>query len=513
MKNNYLTAIFASLMVLAGCNQFDELEDIRRVDFDAEYAVPLVDTRTTMRDILRDFETIGSLTIDPDGLFRFRYQQEVVTQNSQDIFNQINAALPPIIPVSSPFMALPFASPDGLEIDRLDLKKGSMIYFFENRHSEMVTVTMTFPQVTKGGVPLVFRQTVSGYSGSGNAPAGTNLLFPASLAGYTIATENDSIYVQYEAIRASGQKDTLSSVFLRLQDLEFSYAEGYFGNFLYEGTRDTLSIDFFDNWIRGDIYFEEPRITLLVENSFGIPTRSVVNALNVITVKKDVLPLKSIFVDNGIDFPYPGFNEVGQVKTGAFSFTKQNSNIDVILGAGPIAIDYDVDAITNPDNDPGIRGFIAEDSYYRVNMEVELPMYGQASGFVAVENFAVDFKNYTDVSDVEFKVVVDNAIPLAIDIQAYFLDSNNQIIDSLLAAPQRFAEAAPVDAQGLVTGETRTVSYAFYSGPRFERIKDESVRLLLNTAISSLNNGTKSVKLFSQQDVKVKIGAKLGVRK
>ncbi len=506
---------FGTIAFLAGllsCNQFDELENLDRAKYDAEYAIPLVDTKTSLRQILEDFEDQSTLVFLPDSLILLRYEDEVTTQTSADIFKSINESLPPVIPITSPYMALPFSSPDGIQIDRLDMKGGQFIYYCENRHPEMVNVKITLPQVTKNGVPLTFQQSISAYSGSGSAPAGTNLLFPASLAGYRIQTLNDSVYVQYEATRASGVKDTLSNVFIRLQNLEFSYAEGYFGNFLYEGTRDTLAIDFFDNWIRGDVYFEEPRITLKVENSFGIPTRAVVNALNVVTVKNSVLPLESPYVVNGIDFPYPTINEIGQVKYGSFSFTKENSNIDIILGAGPIAIDYDVDAITNADNNSNIRGYITDSSYYKVNMEVELPLYGKASGFVTTDTFDVNFKNYEDVDDAEFKLVVDNAIPLDVEVQAYFLDVANNVIDSLLDAPQRLVEAAPVNAQGETTAETRKVSYVPFPEDRFLKIKTQGVRLSLVTSFSTLNNGNTSVKIYSAQDVKIKLGAKLGVR-
>ncbi|MDX1942368.1 MAG: hypothetical protein SFU99_17520 [Saprospiraceae bacterium] len=511
MRKSYFL-FFALAIVLFGCNQFDELENLDRAKYEAEYAIPLVDTKVSLQQILENTGDSTTIIIDQNGLIRLRYQGDVVAKTSDDIFAEINRSLPPLIPILSPRMALPFSSPDGLQIDRLDMKGGSLIYYFENRHPEAITVKATFPQVTKNAVPLTIQQSLPAYSGSGNAPAATNFLVPISLAGYRIQTLNDSVYVEYEAIRASGQKDTLSNFVIRLQDLQFSYAEGYFGNFLYEGTRDTILIDFFDNWIRGDVYFEEPRITLNVENSFGIPTNAVINVLNVVTVKSDVLPLESIYVDNGIEFPYPNMSEIGQVKYGTFSFTKENSNIDVILGAGPVAIDYDVDAITNPNNDPNIRGYITDSSYYKINMEVELPLYGKASGFVARDTFNADFKNYEDVDDAEFKLVVDNAIPLDVEVQAYFLDASNNVIDSLLDAPQRIVGAAPVDAQGEPTGVTRKITFAPFAEARFQKIKTSATRILLNTAFSTLNNGNTSVKIYSSQDVKIKMGVKMGVR-
>lgn len=489
---------------LASCSQYDELENLEGVKYDAEYAVPLVDTRLTMEDLLSEFEENATLMVGTDGLLRFLYSDEVVTQSSDDIFNQINSSLPPIIPVTSTYQALPFSSPTGLEIDRLDFKGGQLLSFMQSASAQPLAVKATFPQVTKDNLPLTLQAAL--------APFG-NKRDTVNLSGYRIQTLNDSVYVQYEARTLTGEQVKLGSFLINLKDLKFSYAEGYFGNFLYEGTRDTLIIDFFDNWVRGDVYFENPRITLNVQNSFGIPTRARVNKLDVITVKNEILPLESPYVTNGIDFPFPSMSEIGQVKTGAFSFTKENSNIDKILGAGPVAIDYDVDAVTNPNNDQNIRGYITDQSFYKINMDVELPLYGRASGFLTRDTIDLDLSKYDDVNEAEFKLVVDNGVPLEVTIQGYFLDNNNKIIDSLLTSPQTLVPGAPVDATGKAIGVQQKISYIPFEEARFVKIRDNATKLWLNAAFSTLNNGNTSVRILNTQDVRIRLGGKLGVRK
>jgi hypothetical protein len=237
-----------------------------------------------------------------------------------------------------------------------------------------------------------------------------------------------------------------------------------------------------------------------------------VNTLNVITVKNEILPLESPYVTNGIDFPYPSMSEMGQVKKSSFSFTKDNSNIANILGAGPVAIDYDVDAVTNPNNDVNIRGYITDQSYYKINMEVELPLYGRASGFVTRDTINLDLSSYDEVDNAEFKLVVDNAIPLEVAIQGYFLDANNVIVDSLLTGPQTLVPGAPVDANGAATGTQQKVSFIPFEDARFARIRDNAKRLWLNAAFSTLNNGNTSVRVLNTQDVRIRLGAKLGVK-
>ena len=316
-----------------------------------------------------------------------------------------------------------------LDMDRLDLKGGSLVYGFENDHDEAVDVEIILPTVTKNGEPLSFEATIGAYSGSGDRPRFTNLFLPADLTGYRIVPEeNDSVYIEYEAVSVSGDTIDLYSIAISIGELEFEYAEGYLGNQIYEGGRDTIEIDFFENWIQGDVYFEEPKITFNFENSFGIPTRSVVNVFDIFTVKGEVLPLRSEVLENGIDFPYPNLNEIGVIKNEAFVFTKENSNIDSVLGAGPIAIDYDVNAFTNPDSLTDIRGFITDSSYYKVRVDVELPLHARASNFLAQDSIELDLNDFEDANYVEFKLITDNSLPLDVDVQAYFLDENGTVV-------------------------------------------------------------------------------------
>lgn len=501
-----------SVTLLIACNQFEEVQNLDHVNYDAEYAVPLIDTRLTLQDLLTDFEKDATVQVNADGSLTLIYRDEVVSQSSADIFGKINESLQQPIPILFQTMPLPLSLPNGLKINRLNFKSGNLNYTFENRNNESVNVVVTFPQITKNGVPLTFQNSLPAYSGSGAAPIATSAGMPIDISGYNLQASNGFIYIQYTATTPSGSKVNLSNFNINLSNLAFSYAEGYFGNFVYEGTHDTLNIDFFDNWTRGDVYFENPRITFTVENSFGIPTRARVNTLTVLTVKNQTLPVESPYVTNGIDFPYPSINEAGKVKIDSFSFTKANSNIDQILSQGPVAVDYDVDAVTNPDNNTNIIGFITDSSYYKVNMKVELPLYGRASNFEVQDTIDLDFSSYKDVDDAEFKLVVDNGIPLEVAIQAYFVDENNVVIDSLLSAPQTLVEGAPVNSNGEVTGAKQKITYIPIDEARFAPIRDRAKRLWLDAAFFTNNGGSTSVRITNQQEVRIRLGAKLGVR-
>ena len=510
MNKIYWLSIIAIGFAVFSCSQLDTIDDIEGISYNAEYAVPIMNSAITIQDLLQDFQDDNTLQVDPNGNLRFKYSGDVISATVEQMFEEINDALPPLIPILEPGMALPLSSPDGIMIDYMQLKSGAFTYFFESPNTEPVEVTITLPQITKDGEPLTIVKSLPAYSGEGIPPVAENQNDPLSLADYTIVPLNDSVYVDYTVTKENGESGALDAIFLTIKDLEFSYTEGFLGTLNYEGGRDTIVIDFFDNYVNGDIYFAEPTVTFNIQNSFGIPTRSLVNIFEVFTVDGERLPLESVFIDEGFDFPFPNLDEVGAIKSKEFVFTKENSNIDVILGSGPTAVDYDVDAITNPDGNEGIRGFITDSSFYNVQVEVDLPLYVNVEDFVANDTVDLDFNSIDDVVDAEFKLVSENAIPLEASIQGYFVNVEGQIIDSLFAEQTLVVAGAMVDADGNALDSNRKEVFVTFDEDHFPPIRDAN-QLILNVSFSS--TGTESVRINRDQEITVKMGAKLGVRK
>ena len=507
-----LLAVMAMLLlVCSSCqDQFAELGEIDRVRYQANYAIPLVDSRVGMREILEDFEENASLTVNPDGLLRFQYSGDVLTRTSLDVFESINETIgnAGIIPIISNRQALPFASPDGLELDRLQMNGTTLTYALVNSYDFPVRVELVLPTVVLDGEPIVVTGELPAYDGNGTPPSINNQLEPLDMSGYTLTPEGDSIYIEYTIQDLAGNDLSPSAgTALLIEDFSFSYAEGYLGNVVYEGGRDTIEIDFFDNWIRGDVYFEEPKITFNFENSFGVPTEAVINVFNIITAEGEILPLESVFLEEGgISFPYPEIDEVGEVKTEQFLFTPENSNIDIVLGSKPVAIDYDVNALTNPDNDTDIRGFITDSSYYRVLVDVDLPLYGQAANFEVRDTFELDFSSYGDIDAIEFKLLTENGLPLAIALQGDFISAEGDTLARLFEEATEVVGGAPVDAEGIPTAPNEVTTFVNWDREQVQRILPAKT-LLLTVTFSTTLGLEQSVRVLSEQEAAVKLGA------
>ncbi|MEM9821221.1 MAG: hypothetical protein AAF985_09125 [Bacteroidota bacterium] len=512
----FLIGLLVFGLTWSACKKLDNFEDYNITNVDAEFGIPLFKTGFSMQDLLVDFDERASLTFGTDGIITLQYTGEPVVRTSNELFEVLSLVNNVPIPVLDTFTTLPFQAPNGVEIDSASLKTGGIQFGFSSDHPEDVSVTLIIPSLQKDGVP--FQHTINA-SYFGSVPVFGAVLSPIDLAGYELKVEDGLVFLRYEAIRQNGIADTLANFFVIFSDLTASYVEGYLGTTVYELDRDTLAIDLLETLNQGEIQFVDPRIHLTVDNSFGFPARSQTEVLNIFTRDDGVKQIESSLISDGIDFAYPTLDEVGDLKRTRVSFDNSNSNIVSVVNAGPIAVDYKIDVLTNPDMQTEIRGFLTDTSELRAVLEVELPIYGSLAGLTASDtlrvdtfDFNIDLSEYGDPDYAEFKLVSENSIPLDIDLQLYFATELGIIVDSLYASPQRLVRAAEVDEDGFVTSSTRTETFSRMEYNRFQSLTKTKM-LLMRTSFSSAENGTRNVRLLSDQKVDLGMGLKFGVNR
>ena len=506
-----LTSITVLLLLFSACKKYEDLENVKTANWNAEFAVPLFSSSTSLEDVLQRFEDGTFVTINEEGLIVLNYKGDIIARTTADIFNVISDGF---FEVEDTSVSIFLPLPNSMDLDFADLKKGTIVYQFESRIEEELDVTITYPQFIKNGQAFQIKTTVP--PGSPTAPHVAD--GAKSVIDYRlISTSNDSLIVNYQATKVSnGEPVELKNFFMAFVDFEFSYLEGYLGQDLYELERDTLEIEFFENWTRGEVYFEDPTILLTVRNSFGFPVRTNTNLMNIITVDGSALMVQSPFIDDGVDVSYPLLNQVGVTTIDSFYMDNTNSNLQDVFSANPIALDYDIDAVPNPDQDTTIRGFSTDSSEFRVRVELELPIYGTASGFAVTDTFEADFKEYENVEFVEFKIISENGIPLEVLSQIYFVKSipgggdDVEILDSLFQIEERILEAAPVNAEGETIGQETKTTFAKMNATRFNNIRTAD-KILVSSAFQTYSNGQQLVKVYADQKVELRMGMRVGI--
>jgi hypothetical protein len=493
-----LRIFYLLLLLVVVHTACSKLLDIEGIESDPTYAFPLINSRVTLRDLISGFDDNTSLLVEPSGLLKFFYRGDTIIRSSQEVFDGINSTIPPFIPVIDTLFGFPIST-STIKVDLIRFKNGRLDYSFFNNNSNQIRITISLPQILKDNIPLSRTHIVPAFS---SLPTSS-----FDLNGVELRPLNDSIYFKYSAIDDNNESVKVSNFLLIPRNLDFTYFEGILASQIFAGELDTLEIDFYKDWVNGEVLFESPTVTINIQNSFGFPATARVRVMDIITINDDRLPLESPFRQTGFDFNYPSFQEKGKVKGTSFVFNDQNSNIGEVVNAGPTALVYDIDAVPTPN--ANVSGFITDSSYFAYSIDAEFPLWGRARNFSVSDTTEINLSNFDNAASLQLKIVATNKIPLGVTLQGIFLDANNRPIDSLFTKPQRIIAPANVNAQGEVISASEQVTYVPFDNAQLNKIRPAK-KMILKTTFDSTNEGKVAVKVFDKQDLSIKIGAFIG---
>jgi len=281
-----------------------------------------------------------------------------------------------------------------------------------------------------------------------------------------------------------------------------------------------LNLELFNKTASGNFYFEEPRININISNSFGLPISFTLTtfAARSYTNPSQLLPIE-INGDTApnitfIPFVPPG---PGDVALTTYVFDKTNSNILDVLAISPKYIYYGVAAILND-----TVGFITDESEFSVEVEVELPLYGNASDFVLADtlDFELGFNTdtFAEVVSATFKLNVDNGLPIDVNIQLDFIDSLNpsKILESLMDINSEVFLSAKV-VNEVVTQSTPKTTTIFVDRAKLDKI-GRANQVIIKAKLATANVGPSSgptsplVKFYSDYALDLKLGVRVQLK-
>jgi hypothetical protein len=488
----------ALLGLLGSCTDLTEVSEIE-TDSSGEYALPLVNTSATILDIAENTSSNASVRVDPDGRLTVLYSAEPVRREARDIFAPVEFGLPILILDTVFVVPLPVQSfPADWVLNSAVFDNVNIRWVIGSELQEDITVQISIPEVMSNG---------SSYQSTFVLPAGETFLNTPdeSLDGWELVLQNNDLTVEYTATRPNGERILLDDLVFQFDRLDFSYIEGFFGREVNPVQGNVITVGAFSNWLSGGLWFEEPRVNIRVENSFGFPTRAEFNQIRFTTVEDNVFDLEGEFIDNGVEFDFPSLGEVGVVKRDSFVFTPQNSNIQLVFNERVARVFFDINAIGNPDNDPSIVGFITNDSYYEVFTDVEMPLNMYANDLLLTDTFDLDFGGFENIDSAEFKLVTENDFPFQLDIQGYFR-SNGVTTDSLFVNPFRI-EPGQVTGDGTVLSRGETTTFIPFEPDRIENATSADEMVFIVSMQSP--GGEVPEWIFDNYALDLRLGAKV----
>jgi hypothetical protein len=364
-------------------------------------------------------------------------------------------------------------------------------------------VTATIPNLSYQGVPVT-RTTTIIHDPNRNQPF-NQAIIRVPIKDYRMQMDNNAYTFIYDARKQDGTRIKLDRVLVVYDRLDFKYFEAYFSKSSYDISRDTIDIDIYDRILPGKLFFEAPKVVIRVSNQFGFPVKTLIDVFRLQGKDGNYLDFQSPFVTEGIEVGYPRLNEVGESVVTEFVFDTSNSNIREIFNSQPIALDYKFSAVANEDEDPNRIGFLHADGEFLVNVNVDLPVHGRASDFLASSDFDIALGDLDGVEKISFKWVSQNRMPVELATQVYFIDEQGATVDSLFEGSKLIIEAAPIDENDRIIQTIENIRIVEVSDARLDNIK-RATKARLDMRISTFQDDLRSVRIKNDQEITVKLG-------
>jgi hypothetical protein len=286
--------------------------------------------------------------------------------------------------------------------------------------------------------------------------------------------------------------------------MDFNVILGFFGDQTVFPPSASLSIGAFGTSLdAATISFAQPKITLNVINDYGVPCKVDFTTLE--ARKAGATPVPFVLNPaNPITVAFP--STLGTSATTPVSVT----NAKQVLDFAPSEIYYQLNARVNQGLASG-NNFLADTSKMRVNLDVEVPLFGYASGIELRDTAKIDLSNLTEseIQSASLKVDVTNDMPLDARIQLYLADDKYVIIDSLFETSQtQLIKGSTVTASGDLQTPGVLKDVLILNVDKLNKLflsKNLIIRAVLNTSKDASGN-SQDVKFKSKYTMIVNMG-------
>ncbi|MGL5936771.1 MAG: hypothetical protein ACRCZI_14245 [Cetobacterium sp.] len=498
----YLLSIYLAFL---SCNPIDKFQNISEVKYEPGIAFPLINTDFNIREVLGKYNDGRYIDTLSDGTIAVVYRGKVFSVGGENVYtfsNQTN------IPIPFNNTEIPFNSIIGQNFKEVIFKNGTIILSVNNIPNMFLTdmtCTVTFNNLKTNNQALSKTFIIPKNTSNTTTIITNNIVLDNTILDMPIG----KIFITYTL---NGQNIPFPNANLSfsLKDIKYSYIEGKIPQYQFSLSEKIIELDIFKYWKLGDIYFKDPRINIIVANSYGVPIEAKADVLNAIAANGIETNITNTAYPNNIfNFPYPTLSQAGMYAIDTFKFSTSNSNLSNVIQSRPPQVKYKVSALLNPNE---IDGFITDTSKFDVYVDISLPMYGHAKDYTLTKDFDTDLSMFSAMNYANFKLVTENGFPADIKLQLFFLSANDNIIDSLFIDNPIILNAADVDASGRVNqaNKVTTINHAEFSPQRFSAIKTAK-KIKLRGSLNTLNNGTTDVKFYTDYAMGIRLGIIAGV--
>ncbi len=531
-----LSVVFFFLALFYNCErryfEFDKLKD---VTYSPQLALPLVNSRLGMDDILARNQ-LDLIQTDAEGLITLVYEDNLIEVNpfqllpplEQKMEYSLGTGIPGTLTFNVPGslnyadqVDIDYPAPQDQKLREIKLKSGKLL----------IELNPSFPGITPDidldfTLPGIILADGSTYSVSKSIPSNSPNTFTVDLTGATVdftkgALADDRFALDYDATinynagDQLGKNDKLDYGFT-LQDVEIKHVIGDFGSQQIPIAKDSLKISIFGQVSsKGKVRLTNPKLFFEINNGIGLPFRVLFNELySYNEVVDQTYPI--LFQTFPNPFPINSPVKIDDTVATSLEVNKDNTSIIEILSPTPKYLIYDVVGEVNPGGGPNYN-FISDESIFKIKARAELPLEGFVDTLKIQDT--VEFSLGQTVEELEsatVNIITTNGLPLDAKLQIYLYDSkanNNagQVLDSLITLDnnQIFVSGVP-GANGKIdqtTLEDQTIQVVLNQQTAQSMVTSD--KMIISAQLETYNAPNQSIKLFNDYGLGIKIGVNL----
>ncbi len=514
------------ILVLIAINLFLGCRKPTSANWDSDIILPVVNSKLNIKNFLGDTifksDNNGLIHIIASRTLTALQLDSVIKLPDTTIVQTFSVIFPTTL---TPGQSLTFFPPTELQfnigndvkISTFDVRKGIIKIKYSNDLSQPLDLVYRLPGVTKNGQAYSIAETV---------PPGQNSLIKTyDLNGYNFNMRglNGLAYntiVQAYTVIVNPNASTVTATFgqgvklnISYDDIIPEYAEGYFGQQTVNIPKDTADLDIFNTFSASNLMLSDAKLNFKILNGFGTEFSGSLQNIQSIN-GNSVVPLitsqlNNININRAVKI---GPNVYSTVKT--VSLNPGNSNILPFISLLPKKLVYEGKVNVNPlGNITGFKDFAQYGNGLTVIADIDIPLQFKATAFHLQSTSDVDFsktKQLDNVNSANIIVSALNGYPFKAKIQAYMLNSANQVVDSLMEHNANTLSGGVLNSQNIVTQPVNSKINVLLSKEKIEKLRATKKIKVVTTFIMPPN--PPDIKFFDSYEIDVNIIAEINYK-
>lgn len=520
-----LIIIFASLLVIFSCRKGSDPPN-----WDIDTFVPLVTSSLKLEESFDD----SLISKDEDGKLKLIYKGNLLSIELDSDFSIPDTTVREDFTVPFGSITIAPAQPIivdtqsvSLNVNTLQLKKliilqGEVELSVRSTLIEQTIFEYRLPAASKNGVTL--QSSLNVPAGSLSNPSVVSQVI--DLSGYTLDltgfdkrdfNQVDIIYSATLDPNAPSNIVVNAGNFIRFtntfKDVVPEYGQGFFGTET-ESQIDKNEIDVFNNFSNGSLTINKANLILEVENEVGMDVSATIHklkgsnsnsgnetALN-FSIIGNQINLNRATIDSSLNYPYI----IPSSKS--FFIDDQNSNVTDFISDLPDSISFNIDFTTNPiGNSSNGLDFVYNNTGLRVNLDAEIPLNIAADQLLISDTteFSIDPDSQEEADKINGGQLLFhtwNGYPLDAELQFYFMNESQQIIDSAFVGPQFLPSGVLNSADSVIDASFATLPLSL-NKERIDRLY--TTEYILIKATISTSGYPNPVQLYNHYAIDVKL--------